>query len=188
MRLIHHEHIPTRRHRLRRAVRVRRQEVEAGQHELIIQKRIRARFAGLDGGAPFLIEDVQPHVEASEHLHEPLMHERFGHQHQDAIRPSTQEQAVQDQAGLDGFAQAHFVREHHPCGMTVGDLLRDVKLVRDEVNAPPKESAHRRLARAVEQLQRATAQLKGGGVIKASRKQALLRTTQTEAVAQLCFG
>ena len=188
MRLIHHEHIPARRHRLRRAPRVSRQEANAGQHELVIQKRVGARFAGFDGRAAFLIENMQPHVEAAEHFHEPLVDERFRHQYQDAIRPSAQQQAMQDQTGLDGFSKPHFVREHHARGVPVGDLLGDVKLVRNQINAAADESAHRGFARAVEQIQRAATQLKRRRGIKAARQQTLLRPPQTEAVAQLGFG
>ena len=178
MRLIHHEHIPARRHRLRRSARVSRQEIDAGQHELVIQKRVGARFAGLDGGAAFLVEDMEPHVEAPEHFHEPLVHERFRHQHQDPVGPSAEQQAMEDETGLDGFSKPHFVREHHARGVPVGDLLRDVKLVRNQVNAAAEESAHRRLARAVEQLQRAAAKLK-----RCSRYQSV---PQTNAPAGPC--
>ena len=72
--------------------------------------------------------------------------------------------------------------------MSVGDLLGDVELVRNKVDPAAEESAHRGLARAVEEIQRAAAQLKRCRGIKASRKQTLLRAPQTEAVAQLGFG
>src|ERR1035438_1972632 len=95
---------------------------------------------------------------------------------------------MQDETGLDRLSKPNFVREHHARGVTGGDLLRDVKLVRYEVDAAAEESAHRGLARAVNQIKRAAAKLKRGRGIKASRKQALLRPPQTEAVAQLGFG
>ena len=160
MRLIHDEHIPTCRYRLRGAARIRAKEINTGQDELIIQKWIRARLTGFDGGATFFIKNIQPDVEAPQHFHEPLMHERFGHQHQNAIGPSTQQQTMQDQTGLDGFSQADFIREHHARGMPVGDLLRDVKLVRNQIDATADKSAHRRFARAVKQIQGAATKFK----------------------------
>src|SRR6266404_4686719 len=131
---------------------------------------------------------MEPQVETPQHFNEPLMHERFGPQHQDPIRPSAQEQAVHNEAGFDGFSKSHFVREHHACGMSVSHLLRDVKLVRNEINATAEESAHRRLAREVKQIKCAATKLKGCRGIKSSSKQTLLRPTQTDVVAQLCFG
>src|SRR6266404_4902327 len=131
---------------------------------------------------------MEPHVEAPEHFHEPLVHERFRNQHQDPICPSAQEQTMQDKTGLNRFSKPHLVRQHHTRGLTVGDLLRDVKLVRDEINSTTQESAYWRLARAVEQIKRAAPKLKSCRGIKASRKQTLLRSTQTEAVVQLGFG
>src|ERR1039458_5901226 len=86
------------------------------------------------------------------------------------------------------FPSPPFVQEHYAPGAPVGDLLGDIELVRNEVNAAAEKSAHRGLARAVEQLQSAAAQLKRCRGIKASRKQTLLRPPQTEAVAQLGFG
>jgi hypothetical protein len=42
----------------------------------------------------------------------------------------------------------------------VGDLVRDVKLVRNQINASTEESSHRGFARAVEQFKRAATKIK----------------------------
>ena len=97
---------------------------------------------------------MHPHVEAAEQLHEPLVYERFRHQDQDPVRPSAQQQAMQDQTCLDGFAQADFVGQQDAGRVPVGDLLGDINLMWDQVNAAAYESAYRRLARAVEQFRR----------------------------------
>src|ERR1039457_7228895 len=134
------------------------------------------------------IENMEPHVEAPEHFYEPLVHKRFRDQHQDPVGPSAEQQAMEDETGLDGLSKSHFVQEHYARGVPVGDLLGDIELVRNEVNAAAEKSAHRGLARAVEQLQSAAAQLKRCRGIKGSRKQTLLRPPETEAVAPLGFG
>ena len=44
------------------------------------------------------------------------------------VDPHAQQQAMQDQARLDGFAQADLVGQQDAGRVTVGDLLRDVKM------------------------------------------------------------
>src|SRR5262245_16747931 len=95
---------------------------------------------------------------------------------------------MQNEACFDGFSESHLVREHHPCGVPVGDFLRDIKLVRNQVDAATEESSHRGLSRAMKQLECESAKLERFRRIKASGKQTLLRPTQTETVAELRLG
>ena len=67
---------------------------------------------------------------------------------------------MQDQAGLDGFAQAHLVRQQHPRSVTRADLVGNVKLMGNQVDAAADESAHWRLAAMMLMLERPVAQLK----------------------------
>ena len=95
---------------------------------------------------------------------------------------------MQDQARLNGFSQSHFIRQHHARCVPVGDLLRDVKLMRNQINAAAHESAHLRIAGTVEQFQGAAAQCKSSRGVEASCQQTLLWSLQTDTVAYLIFG
>ena len=116
------------------------------------------------------------------------MHERFRYQHQDAIGPSAQQQTMQDQTRFDCFSQSHFIRQHHAWGVTVGDLMCDVKLMRNQINAAAAESAHRRFSGTVLQFQRAPTQQKRRRSVKPPCDQTLLWSLQTDTVANLGFG
>ena len=50
-------------------------------------------------------------IEAPQQFHEPLMHQRVRHENQYPLRAVRQDQPMQNQAGLDGFAQADFIGE-----------------------------------------------------------------------------
>ena len=63
--------------------------------------------------------------------------------------------------------------------MTIGDLVRDVKLVRNQINPAAEESAHWRFARGVKQFQRAATERKLYRGVKATGKETFLRASQT---------
>jgi hypothetical protein len=142
MRFIHHEDIPLPGGDLRGAAGICAEKIDAREDQLIVEEGVRTGFARLDGGAAFFIEDVQPDVETAEHFDEPLMHERFRHQHEDAFRPAGEQQAVENQAGFDGLAEAHFVGEQDPGRVSRADGLGDVELMRNQIDAAPDEAAH----------------------------------------------
>ena len=111
-------------------------------------------LALLDGLAAFLVEDVEPKIEAAQQFHEPLVHQRFRHEDQHALRAAGQDQPMQNQAGFDGFAQAHFVGEQHARHQAAGHFGSDVKLVRDQIDPAADKSAHLGFAPAMLMLQR----------------------------------
>src|SRR3954447_6789397 len=94
---------------------------------------------------------------------------------------------MQNQTRLDRFTQAHFIGEHHTRGVSAGNLLRDVKLVWNQIDASANKSANGRFTRTMEHFQSAATQLKRPEVIEASGKQTFLRSLQTDEVAQLRF-
>src|SRR3954470_21675594 len=72
--------------------------------------------------------------------------------------------------------------------MPIGNLLRDVQLMWNEIDSATHKSAHGRFSRAMEQIERAATKLKCRRSIETSSKQPLLRPLQAEAVAELCFS
>lgn len=116
------------------------------------------------------------------------MHERFRNEHEDALRATCEQQPMENQTGFDGFAQPDFIRQHHAGRVPSGDFMGDVKLVRNQVNAPAHETTHGGLARTVQPREGAPPEIKRREVVKSSGEQTLLRSVQTKLLAQLCFG
>jgi len=77
---------------------------------LIVKEWIRAWFPEFNTGASFLIKDIQQNVEPPEHFHEPLMHERFGHEDERALHATGKDESMENQARLDRLPEADFIR------------------------------------------------------------------------------
>ena len=112
------------------------------------------------------------------------MDQRFGHQNQNAARATGVVQTVQDEAGFNGFAQAHLVCEQHPWQQARADFVGDEHLVRQEVHAPPHKTAHRRLLHGGAALQSLDAQIKHAYFIHLSCEQPILRLAEADGVRQ----
>ena len=132
-----------------------------------------ARVAFFDRDAARLVEDGEPEVEAAEELDEPLVGERLGYEDQGARGASGRKEALEDEAGLDGLAEADLVGEEHARDLAPGDLLQDVELVRDEVDAAAKETADVGLPEAVPGAQGAEAQVEDLGRIRLAGEETL---------------
>ena len=84
-------------------------------------------------------------METAVQFDEPLMHQCIRHQHEHPLGAAGEVQTMQDQTGLDGFAQTHLIRQQHARHETPGDLTGDVHLMRQQIHASAHESAHWRL-------------------------------------------
>ena len=186
MRFIDHQHVPPGVERLPESGFAAGEKADAREHELIVEKRIRLRVGRLDGLAAFLVEDVEPEIEAAQQFHEPLMHERFREDDEHALRAAGQEQPMQDEARLDGFAEAHLVGQQHARREAGGHFRGDVELVRNQIDPPARETADLRLAPAVLMPQRRRPQIKNLRLIELPGQQSLLRLAETDRVIQ--FG
>jgi len=65
-------------------------------------------------------------VEAAQHLHQPLVHQRFRHHDQHAFGTFSKNLVMQNQTGFDGFTQTNLIGQQHPRRITVGDFVRDI--------------------------------------------------------------
>ena len=77
-----------------------------------------------------MIDDRKAQVKPAQHFHQPLVNERVGHHHQYPARQTGVQLVMEDQAGLDGLAQAHLIRQEHSRRVAAGHLMGDVQLVR----------------------------------------------------------
>ena len=108
-----------------------------------------------------------------------------GSENEHAIRAPGEVQAVQDQTGLDRFAEAHLIRQQHAREQARGDFARDGKLVRDEIDAPAGEPARERLPVPAAAMERFDAQIEGGQVVRLAGKEALLRLGKADGIGEL---
>ena len=180
--LIHHQHVPARIQHLCGAHLVTRQEIHRSQHPLTFEKRIAAWIPVFDRFAPLLVEEAEGQLEPPQQLHEPLMHQRLGHQDQHPLRPAGEDQAVEDQARFDRFSQPHLIRQQHPRPRPVRHLIRDEKLVRDQIHPRPRQPAHRRGAHHRPPPQRLAPQVEIARLVQLPAEKPLLRFAETDGV------
>ena len=117
------------------------EEGDAREGELGGVEGIFIGIARLNVAETDLVEDREPEIEAAEQLDEPLVGERLGNEDEGALHFADGEEALEDETGLDGFAEADFVGEEDAGNLARGDLLEDVELVRDEFEASAEEAA-----------------------------------------------
>ena len=151
------------------------EERHGAEGELRGEKRILAGVTLLAGDATRLVIDAEPEIEAAEQLDEPLMRQRLGHEDEHAFRFSDGEEALEDEAGLDGFAEAHLVGEEDARNLARGDFLQNVELMRDEFEPPAEETAHVGRAEFRLRLKRAVAEIEDFAGIGLAGHEALLR-------------
>ena len=89
---------------------------------------------------------------------------------------------MQDEARLDGFAEAHLVGQQHTGREAARHFGGDVELVRNQINPPAGEAADLRLAPAVLMPQRRHPQIKNLRLIELPGQQSLLRFAETDGV------
>lgn len=111
MRLVHNQQVPTGVNRLPGAHRVFGKERHVTNHELAVEKRICFSVVLYDRFATVFVEDAEEQIKPPQKLYEPLVHERLRQQDQYPRRSSREVQTMKDQTGLDGLAEADFIRE-----------------------------------------------------------------------------
>ncbi len=94
---------------------------------------------------------------------------------------------MDDQAGLDGFAQAHLVGQQHARGDAVGNLAGDVQLVRDGLCTGAAEAPERRLQLCALMLQGVIAQGEPGQRVDLAGEEAVAGQAELDEVRQLGF-
>ena len=185
---VHDQHVPAGFQRTLGPSRVLQERLEATDHELIVFEGI---GLGIDCGGGFAvlgIDEGEPEVKAAEQLDKPLVDERFREHDKDPLGPAGELQAVEDEAGLDGFAQPDLVGEEHAREVAVGDLLGDIELVRDQIDPPADEAGDGRLPGLAQLANRFVAEIEGRGLVNLAPHQAVLRLAETDRVGEFSFG
>ena len=166
------EQVPTRLTGLIGALGIRGEEVEGADHELAVEKGIRA--GGVEREAALLVENTEGHLEPAEHFHEPLVEQRGRKENEDARGATGEVQALEDETGLDGFSKAHLVGEKDARSQTGSHFRGDGELVGNEVDAAAGETAGGILAEVAAALEALGAQAEALNVICLAREEALL--------------
>jgi len=81
---IHDEEIPTGISGLPRTFGRAAEQRERAEDDLAVEEGIALGITGLDGGTAFFIEEAEHEIETAQQLHEPLMRQRVGNEHEDA--------------------------------------------------------------------------------------------------------
>ena len=193
MRLVHDNHVPARGTDLTGARRGVRDPVEAHDRGLRRQKRIR-RLAStvfvrkLHRLAVRLVHQGERPMEAPEHLDEPLMHERLGHEHEHTRDLAASQQPVHHQPGFDRLAETHFVSEERARYGARRDLLADVELVREKLDAGAEKTPRERLPCRVLADQRAPPEVELPTFVPVATEEPLLGLAETERPRELGLG
>ena len=111
-----------------------KQELDGTQHQLFMHKGIVGIFLLAEGFALIVVQYPHRHIEAAAHLHQPLVNQGIRHQDHDATDFTADKKLMGNQAGFDGFTQAHFIGQHDPRLGMAGNGLGDVELVGDGVH------------------------------------------------------
>ena len=76
------------------------------------------------------LDELELLAEVQAHFGLPLAYQPLGRHHQDALHSATQLQFAQHQAGLDGFAQTHFIGQQVADAVAADGAVQRIELVR----------------------------------------------------------
>ena len=151
--LVHHHQVPAGSQGVTAGGGVAGEKVQTAQHQLLGLERIGRGLIGvggqfLVGGQGFgvvtgVVHNGETQVEATQHLHQPLVHQRFRYHYQHPPRPQGMELVVQNQPRLNGFTKPHLVRQQHPGRVALGHFVGDVDLVGEVLGAGADEPLYR---------------------------------------------
>ena len=139
---VHDEQIDSRSHRLVGQLWSLDQHFERDHDATVCVEGVEVgtEIAGHVGEA-LRIEEREHLVVLPPELTQPLHGERIRCDHETAIDLPGVHEAIQDERGLDGLAEAHFVGEQPPHGIAGARALRDVELMGKEPDASAEEGA-----------------------------------------------
>ena len=194
VRLIDDQQVEARRARLFGAVLVIGEEAGGTEDELgfgervhVVLHRDQAVVDAVRCLAAAFVVDREEHVEAPKQLHEPLVDQRLGDEDEDAVGAARQVQAVENEAGFDGFPEANFVGEKDAGMEAVRCLGDDGKLVRDEVDACPGVAAGGGAAYLRVPAEGIEALVEIEGMVGQPGEQAFLRADEGKRIQQVAF-
>ena len=147
----------------------------AAEHELVAGEGVFAGLGGFGFEAAGFIKNAEPEVKAAEELDEPLVDERLGHEDEGATHAADGEEALEDEAGFDSFAEAYFIGEEDAGEGAADDFLGEVKLVMDELETAAEETTHGGGAEAGLMVEGAAAQVEDFGGIGLAGEEAVER-------------
>jgi hypothetical protein len=124
-------------------------------------------------------------IKAPQHLHQPLVHQRFRHHNQHPLRAFGEQLMVQNQTRLDSLAQTHLIGQQHPRRIAVGHLMGDIQLMRNQAGAAAGQAIQLGMRQPVAVLQGLITQLKPLIAINLAIEQTLRRTIQLQEIIQL---
>ena len=133
------------------------------------------------------VEQGELQVEAAAHFHQPLVLQVLRHHDQHPANAAGLQLAVQNQARLDGLAQAYLVGQQDAGRHAVGDVARNMQLVADGLRAYAGQAQQRRALDAAKVAQAFKAQAEPGQRVDLAGKQAVAGQAKLDEVIQHGF-
>ena len=162
-------------------------EFSGTENELAVEKGVAGLFTSLKGSAALLIKESKQEIESPQEFYEPLVNKGFRDQNKDAISAASEVQAMENEAGFYGLAEAYLVGEQESGREAPGRLVCDSNLVRDEIDTRSGEAPGRGAEQAAVLLKRLGAQFKGAKVVALAGEQAFLWLNETQRVKKVFF-
>ncbi len=187
VRLVDDDDVPLGIDDLRGALRVVGEPADVGDQALLVLERIARGIADLDRFAAFLVEQREREIETAQQFDEPLAGQAGRCQYQHARDAAGGEQAREDQAGLDGLAEADFVGEQRAWRTALRNDVGNAQLMGDQVDARAGEAVGRRAHRVRAARQRLDAEVEAIGRIDTRRKQAFVGARDRLRIVEFGF-
>ncbi len=185
MRFIDHQQIPFRIGQLLKTLFVATYKVERTDDHLLGIKRVSAVEARF--GVTVVVKQRETQVKATQHFHQPLMLQRFRHHDQHAFGAARQILLLNDHAGFNGFAQAHFICQQHARCVATANIVCDMQLMRNQIGAHATQAAGRQAILLAVIFTGAKTQGKTIHTIELAGKQAILRLAEHQLTVEHHF-
>ena len=130
-----------------------------------------------DIGEPRSIEQRERLVILPPELAEPLHRQRVGGDDEAALDFAGVHEPIEDEGGLDGLSESHFVGEQPAHGLCGGRALGDIELMRKQPDASSKERAQPIGLTEREEMQDVEARQKIAQLVQTARRSGARRAT-----------
>jgi hypothetical protein len=159
MRFVHYQQVPLCIAKMLKTLLAAAYKIEGADHQLFGLKRVVCIV--LRFGIAFIVEQGEAQIEATQHLHQPLVLQGLRHHNQHTFRCAREQLLMQDHPGFNGFPETDLIRQQHAWRIAATHIVSDVQLMRDQVStlaaqAAPRHTVLRALIAAGAKTQRKT--------------------------------
>ncbi len=100
----------------------------------------------IDGKTEAFVENTRLNVEFAKQLHKLLIYQSLGRRIQHLLHPPVHQQTVENETGIDRFAQIHRARQQTVRRIPLAHFLDDIQLMQNDINPSAHNPSTRRLS------------------------------------------